>query len=259
MHFAARIALEIFASIIIGIISSFFIKEPFIDLFIGVATFLTLEILKIGLLVDKIKQSVTTLAEVANSLQRPFHNTIDSFFNTLILSQLKRNYFNAMPHRIKIPASDAQSFWLRTLSYVDESYFGISYTKLSEGWERGYTTKAMTLHREKIAQGVQFNRLFIVDDDEELKKIKKTMNAQKDMGIIVRYLKIDAMKNLRITSKNIRLFGTYVYAILDHTYVLKFFLDRKRRWTELELTNDEEIIALAKNIYQDLWEESTEL
>lgn len=256
MQPAIRISLEIVSALVIGLISSFFVRDPFVDLTIGITSFIMLEVLRTGFKVDSINRSVETMAEVIKSLQTPIRNNLDSYFNTLLLSQINKGFQKSEINKIRVPASEGHSFWLRLFPYVETSYQATTFTPFSEGWERGFSDKGMLLHKEKIANGVLINRVFIVKDQFEFEKLQQVMQSQKEMGIQVRHIESATLYKLGVTSHNIRKFGTLDYAILDNTHVFKVYLDRNRRWTELELSNDVNDLALAKDIYDDIWTEA---
>ncbi len=256
MQPAIRIGLEILSALVIGLISSFFVRDPYVDLTIGITSFIMFEVLRIGLKVDNMSRSVETIAEVIKSLQTPIRNNLDSYFNTLLLSQLNRSFQKSEINKIRIPASEGHSFWLRLFPYVEASYQATTFTPYSEGWERGFSDKSMLLHKEKIANGVHITRIFIVKDPTEFQELKRVMQSQKEIGIQVRYIELATLNQLSVTSQNIKKFGTFDYAILDNTHVFKVYLDRNRKWTELELSNDINDLALAKDIYDDIWTEA---
>jgi hypothetical protein len=252
-----RIAVEILSSVIIGILSSFIIQDPYVDLAIGIMVFLVIEVVRMGMTVDSIDHSVKLLAEVIRSFQRPARNSLDSYFNTLLLAQLNKGLQGSGPHRIKVPASEGHSFWLRLFPYTETNYLATSHTPYEEGWERGFSDKGMVLHKSKIDDGVQINRVFVVKDAAEYKSLREVIQFQKDIGISVRYIELDTIKKIRVLHKNLQRFGTYDFAILDGTHVFKVLLNRNREWTSIELWDDSDSLALAKQIYEDIWEEAT--
>lgn len=257
MNTGIRIAIEILSSIVIGVISSFFIQDPYVDLAIGILAFLVIEVVRIGMTVDGVNHSLRLLAEVTQSFQKSPRNSLDAYFNTLLLSQLNKGFQNSGPHRIKIPVSEGHSFWLRLFPYTETNYLATSYTPYEEGWERGFSDKGMVLHKSKIDEGVQINRVFIITDEREYKGLKNVILFQKEMGVNVRYIEISRVRKIGILHKNMRKLGTYDFAILDGTHVFMVFLDRNRKWTGIELRNDQETLALAKQVYEDIWEEAT--
>lgn len=251
-----RIALEILTSIVIGVLSSFFVQDPYADLAIGVLAFLVIEVSRMGLAVDELSHSVGLLAEVAQGLLKPSRNGLDAYFSSLLLGQLNRSAQNSGPHRIAVPASQGHAFWLRLFPYTESSYQATSFTPYEEGWERGFSDKGMLLHKAKLEAGVQISRVFIYSDAAELARLRPVIQAQQELGISVRAISLERVKKIRLLAHNFQRFGSYDFAILDGTHVFKVNLDRRRQWTGIELLNDAETLALAKQIYEDLWEEA---
>ena len=159
MNTGIRIAIEILSSIVIGILSSFIIQDPYVDLAIGIMVFLVIEVVRMGMTVDSIDHTVKLLTEVIRSFQKPVRNSLDSYFNTLLLAQLNKGFQGSGPNRIKVPASEGHSFWLRLFPYTETNYLATSYTPYEEGWERGFSDKGMVLHKSKVDDGVQINRI----------------------------------------------------------------------------------------------------
>jgi hypothetical protein len=139
---------------------------------------------------------------------------------------LNKRFQNSGPHRIKIPVSEGHSFWLRLFPYTDTNYLATHYTPYEEGWARGFSDKGMVLHKSKIDEGVQINRVFIVANEREYDGLKNVIRFQKEIGVNVRYIEISRVRKISILHKNIRKLGTYDFAVLDGTHVFMVFLDR---------------------------------
>jgi hypothetical protein len=257
MSIRVRILLEIIVSIIVGFLSDFVIRDPFISFAVGVFSFLVVETVRTGIQIDHINQSVNILAEVTGTFRTAFRNNLDSYFYMLLLSRINKTFRDSDISRIAIPASDGHGFWLRIFSYTETSYLATTHSSYYEGWNRGFSDQNMIIHKSKIDSDVNIKRVFIVHDAKDYETMKEIMILQKEIGINVRYIYVSKIKSIDFLLTKVRRFGTYDFAIIDDTHTLKVFLNRNRRWTGLELSNDVDTLRLAKVIYEEIWHEST--
>lgn len=254
-----RIALEALTAVGIGFLSSFIIRDPYADFAIAIFSFLALEILRIGLTIDKLVNSMEILSQVVESFQHPIQSSLDLMFNALLLSQLADRSFHVGSQRIRVSASKGPELWHRILSNIESSLLATNYALPEESWLRSrYSGESgLALQRGIIQKGAIIRRIFIVDSQEELEKIKNVLKAQRDIGIDVRYMERASIKQLTIASQNVEKLGTLDFAILDDRYLVRVFLDRGRKWKEVEFSRGSDILSLAKRVYKDLWEESS--
>ena len=120
--------------------------------------------------------------------------------------------------------------WTYLLWRMRKSYRATNYIKNAEIYEMGYAKIALEIQAAKIkAQHVDIKKVFIVDNIQELKKMKTVFQNQHDLGIQVKYILHREIQSKDILKGKACELDTIDFGLIDDRTTLLWLLDDERR------------------------------
>ena len=157
------------------------------------------------------------------------------------------------------PGEQYFDIFLQFLWRMESGMLAANYISPSEGWRRAYGELYNEIQRTKVrVNKVDIRRVFVVDDDEEVRTLRSIMSEQKKTGIRVKYIlrgKIDATFMLKSAAGKLE---TLDFDVVDSKYVWLSLLDKGRRIKYGKLVFGKDECERYKRFYTQLFEEAEE-
>lgn len=194
------------------------------------------------------------------SFERKYSQT-DLFFNSLLsedhFSELLLVYgikpFSKVvkENKILINKENIFNFWRDSILKADR-WFAVTYVKQEEVWDMGWGEKiAHNIQAARIKGGATIKRVFLVENNGEAKNLEKIMEAQKDIGVEVRWIKIDDITQVKTILNYLKAIGTNDFAIVDDSWVSRIYLDKKRNYSGADAIKDNDILIKARFVFNE--------
>jgi hypothetical protein len=134
-------------------------------------------------------------------------------------------------------------------------WFAITYTKQEVSWDSGWGNAiAQGIQSERISANGVIKRVFILDDLNEYKRMILIMEGHEKIGVDVRWiLKNELLKN-QLVAERIKALGTLDVSIVDGTWILRIFLDKKREYTSAEINKSSDLVKKAALVFSEAFE-----
>ncbi len=189
----------------------------------------------------------------------------------LLLANLLRNiaeqhekasdFAQVLRHGVaNIPGHQIIEAMVQFLWRIESSLSATNYIHPDEGWGRAYGELVHEIQRTKVkVNNATIRRVFIVDDEDEVKTLRNVMVRQKDAGIHVRYIfkkEIDTTSMLKSVANTLE---TLDFDLVDHKYVWLTFLDANRRIIEGKVVFGKEECDKYKRFHDNLFAEATDI
>jgi len=120
------------------------------------------------------------------------------------------------------------SVWRELLWNVKKCYYATNYIRSNEIYGQNWADAALAIQKAKsFGEQVEIKKVFIIDDDSELKDLSATFKKQIDAGINIRYIlkrKFDEMMTLRFEKNEIQ---SIDFGIFDNKSVFLWKLDKR--------------------------------
>lgn len=158
------------------------------------------------------------------------------------------------------PREQVPDVWIEFLWRIGNRLLATSYINPDEGWDQAYTELALEIQRTKIkVNKADIRRVFIVDSEEEITKLRNTICKQKEAGIKVKYIfkrKVEAKSMLKTWADKLE---TLDFGLVDSKLVSLVFVDKNRRIKHGKVVFNREGYDRYKRFYDSLFEEAEEI
>jgi hypothetical protein len=158
-----------------------------------------------------------------------------------------------------IPSQQLIDGLVQLLWRIEFGLLATNYVHPDEGWGRAYSELYHEIQRTKIkVNKANIRRVFIVDDEDEVKTLRDVMLRQKEVGVHVRYVfkkKIETTSMLRTAADTLE---TLDFDIIDNKYVWLTMLDASRKIKEGKIVFGREECDKYKRFHDNLFAEATD-
>jgi RimJ/RimL family protein N-acetyltransferase len=132
---------------------------------------------------------------------------------------------------LQIEADRVPEVWRQLLWDVEEEYLATNYIR--DIYDTAWADAALAVQAAKIKDKVNVRKVFIIDDEQELRNCLDLFHRQDSAGIVARYIyKNDMGHNLQAAGKIAKLGGQFDFGIFDRKFVLRWNLAPKKRTVE---------------------------
>jgi hypothetical protein len=159
-----------------------------------------------------------------------------------------------------IPREQYLDAFQQLLWRFENKILAANYVNPDEAWGRAYIRLFNEIQRSKIdVNKATIRRVFIVDSEEEVGKLRSVMSEQKEAGVKVKYIfrrKIETTSMLKMGADGLE---TLDFDIVDSKYVWITLLDRDRKIKYGRVLLSKEECDRYKRFYDHLYEEAEEI
>jgi len=114
--------------------------------------------------------------------------------------------------------------------------------------------------RIRIETGGHIQRVFILDSEEEYKKLESTMATQAKIKVDVKWILKEKLESVTDVQRCIAEIGTWDFALVDNNeWLYMFTLDKEGKISGCVLTMRKELVEQARSVYQEAWALGQEL
>lgn len=159
-----------------------------------------------------------------------------------------------------VPRGQFYDVLLELLWRIENGVLGANYIDPDEGWGRAYGELFTEIQRTKIkVNKATIRRIFIVDSEEEVNRLRSVMDTQKEVGIKIKYIfkrKIETTSMLKDWTDRLE---TLDFDVVDSKYVWLTLLDKNRKIKCGKILFSKEECDLYKRVHDYLYEEAEEI
>ena len=159
-----------------------------------------------------------------------------------------------------IPREQVFDVLLQLVWGIDTAVLATNYIDPDEGWGLAYGDLYQEIQRSKVkVNKATINRVFIVDSQNEVDRLRSTMLSQKEAGVKVRVIfksRIDATSFLKTAASTIE---TLDFDVFDSRYVWLTILDKNRKIKHGKMLFGKEACERYKRFHDHLFMEAKEL
>ncbi len=194
-----------------------------------------------------IKETNHKLADLLKKISEPIH-TASELYNILQYGVTK------------ITKEQIPNAWLELLWKVESRYYGVSFTNPDFWWNQAFSKLAIEIQRvKKNVIKAEISRVFVYEDEDELRKIKDVMLEQCKAGIRVRHISKESIDNKVLLKKLKTRIKTFDYALIDSKTVLLVYMDKNRQFKYGEIIVSKEVFDTYKLFFDHLFDEAEEV
>ncbi len=233
---------EIIVGVIVGIFSFIVGLNEETSIILGILfTLVFTTLYEFGRLVKTVKDWEFTLRELKNSILKSLEDT------QIVLFLLRYGV-------IEIPREEFTRAWVDILWNIRKEYLATHYVSLEETWgqEEGYTKLGLEIQKVKAEQGMKIQRIFIVNNSNELEQLKKVMIQQHKMGIKVGYIFIEEVFQKYPLSDLAKRIESLDFAIIDEKIGLLVRYDENRSVRGIRIIFGQDKIKNYQDFYTEL-------
>jgi hypothetical protein len=159
-----------------------------------------------------------------------------------------------------IPSQQLIEGLVQFLWRIESGLLATNYIHPDEGWGRAYSELYHEIQRTKIkVNRATIRRVFIVDDEDEVKTLRNVMSRQKEVGVHVKYIfkkKIEATSILKSAADTLE---SLDFDIIDQKYVWLTLLDMNRKIKEGKVVFGREECDKYKRFHDNLFAEAEDI
>lgn len=159
-----------------------------------------------------------------------------------------------------VPSQKLFESLVQLLWRIESGVLATNYIHPDEGWGRAYSELYHEIQRTKIkVNKATIRRVFIVDDEDEVKTLRDVMLRQKEIGIHVKYIfrkEIEATSLLKVAADTLE---SLDFDIVDKKYVWVTLLHANRKIKEGKIVFDREELEKYKRFHDNLFAEATDI
>lgn len=159
-----------------------------------------------------------------------------------------------------VPRGQFYDVLLELLWRIENEMLGANYIDPDEGWGRAYGELFSEIQRTKVkVNKATIRRIFIVDSEEEVDRLRSVMHTQKEAGIRVKCIfkrKIETTSMLKDWTDRIE---TLDFDVVDSKLVWLTLLDKGRKIKYGKVLFSKEKCDLYKRVHDYLYEEAEEI
>ncbi|UCD06464.1 MAG: hypothetical protein JSV98_04335 [candidate division WOR-3 bacterium] len=159
-----------------------------------------------------------------------------------------------------IPREQVFDVLIQLLWRIDTGLLATNYIDPDEGWGRAYGDLYHEIQRSKVkVSKATINRVFIVDNQNEVDKLRSVMLIQKEAGVKVRVFfkkRLEATSVLKTAAATIE---TLDFDVFDSRYVWLTILDKNRKIKYGKIIFGKEACERYKRFHNHLFMEAKEL
>jgi hypothetical protein len=149
---------------------------------------------------------------------------------------------------------------LQLLWRIENSMLAANYIHPDEGWGRAYGELFNEIQRTKVkVNKATIRRVFIVDGEEEVDKLRSVMYQQKERGIRVKCIFKKKIENTTMLKAPVRGIETLDFDVIDLKYVWSTILDKNRKIKYGKVVFGKEECDRYKRFYDYLFEEAEDI
>jgi hypothetical protein len=240
-----EVLLNVIVTSIIGVISCFVVEKE-IGIVIGLTAFILFSLTSIMLKLD-----------VSNNLYKSLLSMFSGYlsqgsFKEVVIKQTLSTLDNIKDTGIWANSEDYMDLWQDCINSSQRSWMVTNYIRIDKLWRLAFSEKVMNVQRSKILSGQKISRLFIFDSIEERNEMTDILVKQTELGVEVRWLLKKDIPNSPIIKSIIKEIGTIDFAIVDDSWVVRFFLDRDRKISKINAIYNSGLTERAKVLIGEL-------
>jgi len=246
-------ATEIITGVVIAYVV-YRISAPIID-FAGLFSIIVglLSTLVIAHLVESYRHS-QDIRKMNINLVNLLHKIAERHQDTLDLAQIL-NYGVTT-----IPSERYFDTFIQLMWRFENKMLAVNYINPDEGWERAYGDLFAEIQQSKIkVNKAIIRRVFIVDSEEEVNRLRSVMSEQNEAGVKVKYIFKSKIETTTMLKNKANRLKTLDFDVIDSKYVWLTIMDKKRKIKYGEILFGKEECENYKSFHDYLFEEAEEV
>lgn len=159
-----------------------------------------------------------------------------------------------------IPGERYFDTFLQLLWRFENKMLASNYVHPDEGWGRAYGDLVAEFQRSKIkVNKAIIRRVFIVNSDEEVDKLRSVMSEQKKAGVKVKYIFKSKIETTTMLKNKADRLETLDFDLIDSKYIWITILDKNRKIKHGKIVFGKEECERYKRFHDYLFEEAEEI
>lgn len=159
-----------------------------------------------------------------------------------------------------IPREKYFDVLLQLLWKIESGMLGANYIDPDEGWGRAYGELFTEIQRTKIkVNKATIRRVFIVDSEEEIEKLRSVVQKQKETGIRVKCIFKQKIKTTTMLKSGADKLETLDFDVIDSKYVWLSVLDKNRKIKYGKVVFGKEECDRYKRFHDMIFEEAEDI
>lgn len=159
-----------------------------------------------------------------------------------------------------IPNEQWVEVLMQLLWRIKHRLLATNYVSPTEGWGRAYGELYHEIQRSKIkVSKVVINRIFIVDNQEELTQLRNIMARQYDAGINVKYILKKKIETTSLLKTSLASIESFDFDVFDDKLVWLTLLDKNRKVKQGKILFGKEECEQYKRFHDNLCLEAEEI
>lgn len=143
-----------------------------------------------------------------------------------LIESLHKESRRVLEDGLEIEASEVPLFWTTCLLNADSTVKVASFIDPAAWWEKPYGRANVAVQKDKVRDdGLQITRIFIVDGDPEVERIRDTAEDQYRAGLTVRYIRRTEIDDDPLLAGHRDKAGSYDVALIGPGWTVVHYLD----------------------------------
>jgi hypothetical protein len=237
---APRFVIDLLLAVAVGLLGAYLKADGALGLLVGITSLFAIETTRMIPLVEKIYHQYEAVNTLLRELQAP-----DKFSEILLLHGLK-DLGHLSQSSISVSKDDVRNFWRDCLARADTKWSVLTYALADETWGiTSWSNKALAIQEERIVSGCTIERVFVVDNIDERKRLQEIMEEHSRRGIKVFWVLKDELLANKAANESWRKIGTLDVAVVDVSWVYKTSFDQQRNIIGASATKSKAIFEAA--------------
>ena len=158
------------------------------------------------------------------------------------------------------PPEKSFDAWMQILWRTENRVWAANYVSPDEGWGRGYPELFLEIERTKIkVNKAIIRRVFIVDSEEEINRLRNVMSKQGKAGVKVKYIYKKRIGTTTVLKALANSLETLDFDVIDSKYVYLLVLDKNRRIKQARITFGKAECDRYKRFHNQIFEEAEDI
>lgn len=159
-----------------------------------------------------------------------------------------------------IPREKFMDVLLQLLWRIENGMLGANYIDPDEGWGRAYGELFTEIQRSKIkVNKATIRRVFIVDSEEEVDRLRSIMSKQREAGVKVRCIFKKKIETTSMLKAGLDKLETLDFDVIDSKYVWLSILDKNRKIKYGKVVFGKEECEQYKRFHDEIFDEAEDI
>jgi len=236
---------ELGFAVVAGWITSFyFINQDFSFIF-GLGTFIALQLATVIVISATVRETISRLSLVTDLIKNG-----DSFTELAVVYAIRSASF--AKDKIDVQKDDVLELWKECISRIRSKWIVLSYATPEDCWNLTWGAKhSLAIQNERIKANCQIQRIFLVDSDKDIDKLRSAIAHQKEIDITVKWLTVHELLKNRYCKQAVKELNTFDVAVADESWVFMTFLDRSKNIVSARATRSSSLLKAAKKLLSE--------